>query len=225
MAITLQLDDYENFDIEEIQISNTIQHLSPSIDEIITIMYDNYPDIKSAQMNVLSAEKQTEIVKTLRYPSVHLIAGVSTNYLDNVAQKQSHFVNQHVNNFRQKIAVNVRIPIFNKGITKLQIQQSEIREHLAKNNLDVKKQVLKQQIQTIYFDIKANYERYLALLEVEKSTQLAYDFAQKSFGAGRLTIYDLNKVRNNYINAQKSLIQAKYNYIFSLKVLNFYIAI
>ncbi len=51
------------------------------------------------------------------------------------------------------------------------------------------------------------------------------DFADKSYAAGRGTIYDLNIARNNYANAQGSVEQAKYNYLFSLKLLNFYAGI
>ncbi|MBS9773576.1 MAG: TolC family protein [Tenacibaculum sp.] len=222
LAITLQLDNYKTFDIEDIIIPNSLHHQLKPIDEKLNLAYKNQPDIKSAELSVLSAKKQTEIIKTNLYPSVHLTTGVSTNYLDNFHKKQIDFHKQYDNNFIQKVGINIQIPIFNKGITNLQIKQFRKKEQLASNNLTLKKQKLKQQIQTIYFNINSNYEKYLAFLESEKLAKLSYDFAQKSFSAGRTTIYDLNRVRNNYVNAQSSLIQAKYNYIFSLKLLDFY---
>ena len=62
-------------------------------------------------------------------------------------------------------------------------------------------------------------------MEAEKSSKLALDFAEKSFAAGRATVYDLNSARNNYANAQGSVAQSKYNYLFSMKLLNFYAGI
>ena len=83
----------------------------------------------------------------------------------------------------------------------------------------------KENVQKAAFDVNANYEKYLAAQEAEKSTGLALDFAQKSYDAGKTTIYDLNIARNNYANAQGSVAQAKYNYLFSQKLLNFYAGI
>jgi outer membrane protein len=121
--------------------------------------------------------------------------------------------------------LSANIPIFNKGITRLQVQQSKINEDIAKNALEQSKQDVLQNVQKAQFDAESNYEAYLAAIEAEKSSKLANDFAEKSFAAGRTTIYDLNSARNNYANAQGSVAQAKYNYVFSLKLLNFYAGI
>jgi outer membrane protein len=143
------------------------------------------------------------------------------NNLLNTKDKSS-FLKQYSNNFVQEIGVSANIPIFNKGITKLQIEQSEINENLAKNNLDQQRQNVEQKIQKILFDMKSNFEIYSTAKENEKSAYLALDFAEKSFKAGLTSIYDVNVARNNYINAQSSLLQSKYSFIFSKKLLEFY---
>ncbi len=127
--------------------------------------------------------------------------------------KEPGFFQQYKDNFGQQGGVTLNIPIFSKGITKLQVEQSKINESLAKNSLDQQKQVVRQNVQKAQFDVDANYEVYLAAVEAEKSTKLAMEFADKSYVAGRGTIYDLNIARNNYANAQGSVEQAKYNYI------------
>ena len=134
-------------------------------------------------------------------------------------------LNQYKDNFNQSLGISANIPIFNKGITKLQVEQAKISENIAKNTLEQQKVEVQQNVQKAYFDANANYENYLAALEAEKSTKLALDFAEKSYEAGRTTIYDLNTARNNFVNAQGSVSQAKYNYIFSMKLLNFYAGI
>ena len=70
--------------------------------------------------------------------------------------------------------------------------------------------------------MESHYQTYLSAQETEKSTQLALNFAQKSYEAERTSIYDLHIARNNYVSAKSSTIQAKYNYIFSQKILDFY---
>ena len=59
-------------------------------------------------------------------------------------------------------------------------------------------------------------------MEAEKSSKLALDFMEKSYQAGKSSIYDLNTARNNYVNAQGSAAQAKYNYLYQVKLLEFY---
>ena len=60
-------------------------------------------------------------------------------------------------------------------------------------------------------------------MEAEKSSELALDFMEKSYQAAKLSIYDLNTARNNYVNAQGSAAQAKYNYLYQVKLLEFYV--
>ncbi|WP_212898590.1 TolC family protein, partial [Capnocytophaga cynodegmi] len=129
---------------------------------------------------------------------------------------------QYRTNFYQQVGVSINIPIFNKGNSRMQVIQSKINEEIAKNDLEIKKQELLQSIQKIYFDIDAHYQSYISAQETEKSTKLALDFAEKSYEAGINSIYDLNNARNSYTKAQSSVIQSKYNYIFSRKILEVY---
>jgi outer membrane protein len=105
------------------------------------------------------------------------------------------------------------------------VEQAKLNQELAKNSYEQQKQTIKQSVQKAKFDAVANYEIYLSALETQKSTALALDFAEKSYNAGKTTIFDLNVARNNSVNAQGSVAQAKYNYLFSVKLLNFYAGI
>ena len=237
LAMLLQLKDYQNFDVQEVPLPSSLEAPLNSTENIVEKAFENQPQVKAAETRILSAQKQTEIAKTAFYPSVSAFAGLSTFYFYKVSPtlnpttgqeidvEYDSFFKQYKDNFGQNIGVSANIPIFNKGITKLQVEQAKISESIAKNTLEQQKVEVQQNVQRAYFDANANYENYLAALEAEKSTKLALEFAEKSYEAGRATIYDLNNARNNYINAQGSVSQAKYNFIFSTKLLNFYAGI
>ena len=237
LAMLLQLKDYQNFDVQEVPLPSSLEAPLNSIENIVEKAFENQPQVKAAETRILSAQKQTEIAKTAFYPTVSAFAGLNTFYYYKISPtlnpstgeeldvKYDSFFQQYKDNFGQNVGVNVNIPIFNKGITKLQVEQAKISESIAKNTLEQQKVEVQQNVQRAYFDANANYENYLAALEAEKSTKLALEFAEKSYEAGRATIYDLNNARNNYINAQGSVSQAKYNFIFSTKLLNFYAGI
>lgn len=235
MVQLLQLSDYKNFDVEDVTVSDQLSPELKSVDDVLSIAFESQPQIKAAESRIHSAEAQTEVSKTAYWPTITASAGVGTFYnnllnTDNIGNalvyiKEKGFFQQYSDNFGQQASLSVNIPIFNKGITKLQVEQSRINENIAKNTLEQQKQTVRQNVQKAQFDADANYESYMAAVEAEKSSKLALDFADKSYAAGKTTIYDVNVARNNYANAQGSVAQAKYNYLFSLKLLNFYAGI
>ena len=239
MAQILQLQDYKTFDVMDIPVPDQLAPQTESVDEVLNIAYGSQPVIKAAETRIKSAEAQTEVVKTNFYPTITATAGIGSFY-NNLLNKNTigyqvdpvtgaasavterNFTQQYSDNFGQQLSLSANIPIFNKGITKLQVEQTKINEAIAKNNLEQQKFQLKQDIQQAQFNADSNYEIYISASEAERSTKLALDFATKSYDAGRSTIYDVTMARNNYANAQGSVAQAKYNYLFSIKVLDFY---
>lgn len=237
LAQLLRIEDYRNFDVENVVLPEVPQPPLHSTENIIETAYQNQPQIKAAETRIKAAEAQTEVVETAFWPTVTAGAGLGTSYFNSLVTditgrdlsgnviKEAGFFQQYKNNFGQQISLSARIPIFNKGITRLQVQQSKINEDIARNNLEAQKQEVLQNVQRAQFDAQSNYETYMAALEAAESSRLALDFTEKSFAAGKSTIYDVNVARNNYANAQGSIAQAKYNYLFSIKLLNFYAGI
>lgn len=237
LAQLLQLPEYKNFDVEDVSVPDQLTPELRSVDEVLNTAYTTQPQVKAAESRIKSAEAQIEVTKTAFWPTVTASAGIGSFYnnllntsytgYDQLGNptKEQNFFQQYKDNFGQQAGVSVNVPIFNKGITKLQVEQAKINESIAKNSLEQQKQAVRQNVQKAQFDVDANYEAYLAAVEAAKSTQLALDFADKSYAAGRSTIYDVNIARNNYANAQGSVSQAKFNYLFSLKLLNFYAGI
>jgi outer membrane protein len=225
LAMLLQLKEFKEFDVQEVPLPSMLAAPLNSTDNIINTAYENQPQIKAAETRILSAQKQIEIAHTAFYPSLLVSAGLSTSYQNLFNYSENTFSKQYKDNFGQNLGLSLNIPIFNKGNTKLQVEQAKISENIAKNTLEQQKLSVRQEVQKAYFDANANYENFMAAVEAEKSTKLALDFAEKSYEAGRSTIYDLNNARNNYVNAQSTVSQAKYNYIFSMKLLNFYAGI
>ena len=237
LAMLLQLPDYKNFDVQNVNIQTEIEAPLFSADQILDKAFENQPQIKSAESRIRSAEAQTEITQTAFWPTISANAGLGTSYFNSLVTdyagrdvngnpiKESGFFKQYKNNFGQQVGLTANIPIFNKGITRLNVEQAKINEDIAKNFLLQQKQQVLQNVQQAQFDAESNYQSYIAASQAEKSSKLALDFAEKSYNAGKTTIYDLNIARNNFANAQGSVAQAKYNYLFSLKLLNFYAGI
>ncbi|WP_449400017.1 TolC family protein [Chryseobacterium wanjuense] len=237
LAQLLQLQEYKDFDVEDVDVPDQLAPQLKDVDEVLTTAYETQPQVKAAESRIKSAEAQTEVTKTAFWPTVTASAGIGSFYnnllnlrttgydINGNPINEQTFFQQYKDNFGQNVGLSVNIPIFNKGITKLQVEQSKLNESIAKITLLQQKQAVRENVQKAQFDVDANYEIYLSAVQSEKSTKLALEFADKSYAAGRSTIYDVNVARNNYANAQGSVAQAKYNYLFSLKLLNFYAGI
>lgn len=237
LAQLLRLEEYRDFDIVDVNVNETPQPPLNSIEELLQNAYSTQPHIKAAESRIKAAEAQTEVTRTAFWPTISAGAGIGSSYFNSLVTntagrdlygnpvRESGFFRQYKDNFSQQVNVAANIPIFNKGITRLQVEQSKINEDVARNNLAIQRQAVLQSVQRAKFDADSNYQIYLAAVEAAKSSKLALDFAELSFAAGRGTIFDVNIARNNYANAQGSVSQAKYNYLFSMKLLNFYAGI
>jgi outer membrane protein len=55
-----------------------------------------------------------------------------------------------------------------------------------------------------------------------EAQQNAYDFAKERFDVGMSNAFDLSQSKTRLTNAQNQMIQAKYDYIFRIKVLELF---
>lgn len=227
LAQLMLLPNYKELDVQDVVVDNSsVTATLHSAEDVLETAYQLQPQIKAAETRIKSAEAQTEVTKTGFYPSISASAGVGTFYFNALNSGGDHnYFQQYKDNFGQQLGITANVPVFNKGITKVQMEQAKINENLAKNSLQQQQQEVKQSVQQAQFDAESNYEIFISALEAEKSSKLALDFTEKSYEAGRNSIYDVNVARNNYANAQGTTAQSKFNYLFSVKLLEFYAGI
>ncbi len=224
LSQVLQLDDYTKFDVQTIQIPKELTPNLIDLDEILLFAKQNQPNIKSAALKVESAEKDIEIAKTDFWPTMSLSYNFGTNYRDyfNEGIPADAMFHQWWDNQTHTLGMNINIPIFNKNLTKLNVENAKISQQLAEKSLELEEQSLKQDIQLAYFQVNTTFEQFKASEEAVRAAEISLEYTQKSYDAGRSTIYDLNQSRNNLFRAKSQMLQAKYNYVFRLKVLDFY---
>ena len=169
LAMLLQLSDYKNFDIQDVPLNSVLEAPLYSAENIVNQAYENQPQIKAAETRIKSAEAQTEITKTAFWPTVTANAGIGTSYFNSLVTnyagvdingnpiKESGFFKQYKDNFGQQLGLSANIPIFNKGITRLNVEQSKINEEIAKTTLQQQKQEVLQNVQKAQFDAESNY--------------------------------------------------------------------
>ena len=117
---------------------------------------------------------------------------------------------------------NLNIPIFNGFSARNGVLRSKINHKNAVLNTEITRNQLRQTIQQSYADAVAAQKRFSAMKKQLESFQLTFRNAEIRFNNGVLNSTDYNVARNNFTRAQLDLIQAKYDYTFKLKVIDFY---
>lgn len=184
-----------------------------------------FPEIKLAELNISSAEKSIALSKASYYPTLTMSLGVNTIYQhrQGIADFSPFtFSDQIDNNLGQSLMFSLNVPIFNRYQFRSNVNKSKVNYQKITLNLESEQLRLKETIQSAYTDAKSASKAYdAANFSVEAQTK-AFEYAQERFDSGAINSFDFNQSKNNLINAQSQLIQSKYDFMFKLKVLEFY---
>ncbi|QMU28682.1 TolC family protein [Adhaeribacter radiodurans] len=120
------------------------------------------------------------------------------------------------------VFLNLQIPIFNGLSARNGVLRSKINYKNAVLNSEITRNQLRQTIQQSYADAVAAQKRFIAMKRQLAAFQLTFRNAEIRFNNGVMNTTDYNVARNNFTRAELDVIQAKYEYTFRLKVLDFY---
>lgn len=136
-------------------------------------------------------------------------------------QKMPYF-GQLNQNFRQSVGLSVNIPIANGGSLRAAYERSKLNLRGLELQKDLDNQTLKQDIYTAYNDVVTSLEKFRAASKTAAVNQQAADFASKRYEIGLLNTIDLITTQNNLFSAKIQALLAQYDYVFKMKVLEFY---
>ncbi len=132
------------------------------------------------------------------------------------------FNTQLGDNLRENIGLNLSIPLFSGWQTRAQVRSAKIDLQNQKLVRENDLLTLKQNVYTAYIDARAALENYNAAQRTLESTQKAFFYAQKRYEVGIINSLEYLTSQNDLFNAQTDLISKHYDYIFKMKVLEFY---
>lgn len=187
------------------------------------------PEIEAADLRLKSNEKKLEIVKGGKYPTLSMGAGWSTAYADNINDLNTgntiKFSDQIKNNERKYLGFRLDIPIFNGWQISSSIKNSRYEIENARLDLQKTKNILRQEIQQAYAKAMAAMKKYYANKVSIEFNEEAFRYSQEKYNIGIIDIVSYNESKKEFITAKSKFLQAKYDYIFRTKILDFYCGI
>ncbi len=136
--------------------------------------------------------------------------------------KTGDFFGQIENNFQKSIGLSLRMPIFNGGTAKSNYQRSKLNIETISLQKEQDNQKLKQDIYQAYNAALIAYEKFNASKKSVDINELNLTYATKRFNVGMLGTFDLITTQNNLLRAKLQYAQNQFDYVFKMKVLEFY---
>jgi outer membrane protein len=132
------------------------------------------------------------------------------------------FGTQIGDNFSNGIGINISIPLFNGLLAQTSYRRAKLNVVSYELQQEQDNLTLKQEIYSAYTDAITALQKLAASKKSVETAQKANDFAQKRYNIGLLNTIELITNQNNLFRARIDVISAQFDYIFKLKVLEFY---
>lgn len=188
------------------------------------------PEVKGAEFKMESARSQLLIAKGNLMPSL-TFGGNYYNFYNNKYKYPDPpygtggkilFGDQLQSNVRYGFGATLNIPIFNRYQARNGVNNSQIQLEGSELTLQSTKNLLRKDIEQAYTNALAAFKRYVANQKAVVSSKEAFRYTEEKFNVGMINSVEYNQSKNNLSTAQSDLLQAKYEYIFRTKILDFY---
>ena len=248
----LELDSAGGFEIEQPATDQMLQRAPlPSVESIYRVAQESLPRIKGAEYQLLSQKEALDVARGQLSPRLSLNVNYGTRYsnirdrltgMDSVTvpigrtrndvpvfstqpvpnYSNYPFWDQVEDNASASVMFNLSIPVFNGWQVRRSIRNARVGVLNARYDLQLEENQLYKDIQTAHADALAAWKRYQAARKTVEFMQESFKYTNKKFEVGLVNSIEFNTARNNLIRARSELLQAKYEYIFKTRILDFY---
>jgi len=236
---SLELENETDFNIYAPKTGDVISEYMSSVQPphiIFNNALNTKPVIKGQEYKVEGAKRVLDIAKSYYMPTLDLSIRYGTSYyyiynmkdyIDPITGNLVHptndsFASQFKNNGSELIGLSLNIPIFNRFAVRNQVRSAKLNISNQQLELENVKKTLYKEIETAYLNATAAQEKYRASEKAVKATAESFKYAQERYETGKSSVFEFNEARTRFIQSQSEQIQAKYDYIFRTKILDFY---
>ena len=217
----LELPSPEGFQINVPDIDNFSVHLTLP-EEVYAQAMMNKPAIKAAQYRLQGAEKSIKIAQSGYYPQLSFGAGIGTNYYHLSGIENAPFSAQWDQNMNKYLQFSLSIPIFNRFQTRNRVKSARIQHTALSWQLEESKKALYKEIQQAYYNALAAESKYKSSQSANESAEASFRLMSEKYANGKASATEYNEMRTAWMKALSDGVQAKYEFVYRSKILDFY---
>jgi len=225
--LELELDSLGSFRIERPVIQDIEMENVLNVNELYAEALNVLPQIRSAEYNLQGREKDLSVSKGARFPELYMRGYYYSRYNNTATDPLNpletySYIDQIKDNQYRQLSFGLSVPIFNRRQVESSVSKSKIALKNAQYELEQTRKDLYKDIQQAQSDATAALEKYKASIQAVESNQESFNYTQQKYEVGLVNSVDFNIAKNELLIASSNLLQAKYEYIFKIKILDFY---
>lgn len=215
-----------------IPINDLIEIESPELDELL--MHQNtmtasdiylkalelQPSIQTASLDLESAAYDIKMAKAGSLPEITMNGSLGTNY--NQGLQSLNFGSQMANQVTPSLGISVSVPIYQRKVVKNNVTQASIQQQSIALQLTDIKNSLRQSIEQTYTDALVANADYKAAIDQYNAQQESLNMADEMFKQGLINATEYLVIRNNFVAAENSVTQSKFQVILQNEYLRYY---
>lgn len=239
LAQLLQLKDFADFDvIDDTNAKDENGILLQNPVDIYNKAKEIRTDLKIAQTNLEIAEKNVVIAKGAYQPTLRGVYsfGTSARYNDiptgqldgsgnQIYISPDPVLDQFSDNKGHNFGLELSIPILNGFSARNNVERNKVNLEKSKIDLEQKSLDLQRNVYTAFTDAKGALNAYESSLIALEARQQSYNYAKEKYDVGLMNSFDFTQAQTLLTTSQSDSIRAKYDYIFKIKILEFYFGI
>ena len=180
------------------------------------------PQIREQEYVLESNLRSLAMAKSGFYPRLNLNASYSNYYYRYTDFENIPFSDQWNQNARKTVGLTLSVPVFNRFQVRNNVRSAQIAITNQKLAIEDAHQTLYKEIRQAYANAIAAQEVYMASQKSIESSYKAYQYAEESYNAGKISAYEYNEAKTKYIQSMSEQKRAMYDFIFRCKILDFY---
>ena len=217
----LEIRDPEGFSVVRPQVSVDGLLLGDP-EDIYAQALAGKPSVQAEMFRLDATEYSIKLAKGSRLPSLMASGGLGTNYYTMSSHSSDPFADQIKNNFSQYLGLSLSVPIFTGFQTRNQIRSAELSRSSQALQLENTKKSLYKEIQQAYYNAVAAKEKFSSSQDAEASAKESYELVLAKYENGKANITEFNEARDSFLESESNLARARYEFLFSAKLLDFY---
>lgn len=214
----IELETPEGFQLEVPQVSIELRPLY-NPDEIFQTALSEKSSIRAAQYRLEGSKYSIKLAQSGFYPRLNLNGSLGTSYYSTINRT---FRQQMGDNFSKYVGLSLSVPLFNRFETRNRVRTARLqRENYALQLEDARKTLYKE-IQQAWYNASAAESKFTSSNAAAEASAEAFRLTNEKYNNGQATAVEYNEAKQNLLKAQSDELQAKYDYLFRTKILDFY---
>lgn len=227
LAQSLNIVDNSDFDVEEPIVGDVVGDNLSSIlppAQVYQMALGIRPQIKAADYDLESSRKSLKIAQSGYWPTLDLDMRYSTgfNHIYEKGYKNEGVSNQLSNNQSKTIGFTLSIPLFNRFQVRNQVRKARLDIENKELVLDNIKLALYKEIQQAYQSAVSAQAKFTSSEKALDAARESFKYAEERYNVGKSAVYEYNESRTKLLSSKSEQIQAKYDFLFRAKILDFY---